>query len=451
VARHRDPSFENFGRNVRFSANAYFEPRTELDVLALLWRNAGKRFRVTGSLHSWSEAAAGGDVVLNLRHLDEVRVDGARPGLADIGAGCSVNRALSELRKQNLILPAFGMAGEQTLAGAISTATHGSGRPSMSHYVAAVRVAAFDERGRPVIRELTGGRALEAARCALGRCGIMLRVRMRCETIAEVLQQAARHPLTQFYLIPWAWSWIVQLRRRADVLPSALPARWRHRAIGFLFRVLVIDALAWLCARVLNRPAWLRGVYRLVARHVMPLAVVARADRVLLTHHYFRYVETELFVPADRVAQAAALIETVLAFAGDGASIPQADKELLDPGELASLEKLRGRYVHHYPITFRRVEQDATLISMSSDESMYAISLITFERDIVAFEAVAGLLAVAMSRMFGARLHWGKLFPHGAEAQGDLIPGLAPFAEECRALDPHGAFRSAFTERVLGF
>ncbi|MEZ6134963.1 MAG: hypothetical protein R3C53_08650 [Pirellulaceae bacterium] len=57
---------------------------------------------------------------------------------------------------------------EQTIAGAISTGTHGSGRHSLSHYVIGVRVARYDpQTGDAVIVDITDGDELRAARCSL--------------------------------------------------------------------------------------------------------------------------------------------------------------------------------------------------------------------------------------------------------------------------------------------
>ncbi|MDG2220579.1 MAG: hypothetical protein P8L85_04320 [Rubripirellula sp.] len=66
---------------------------------------------------------------------------------------------------------------EQTIAGAISTGTHGSGRHSLSHYVSGVRIAKCDDSiGEAVIEEITSGDALLVARCSLGCLGITLAV-----------------------------------------------------------------------------------------------------------------------------------------------------------------------------------------------------------------------------------------------------------------------------------
>ena len=457
-------TLENFGRNVAFTAAEYFEPRTEMEVLRVLTENPGETFRVVGALHSWSDAAAGRGHVLCLRHFDDVRVaeDGTS---AEIGAGVSVARAVAVLRRSGLTLPTYGAAGSQTVAGAVATATHGSGHPSMSHYVSAVRVACFDAHGDPIVRTFTEGQPLRAARCAVGCMGIVLRLVVRCttvhcieehtsryETLDDVLRNAARFPLTQFYLIPWAWAWIGQRRRRIDGRPASRLAVLRYRVMRFMRQSVAVNGITWLLARVLRRPDWLRGVFRILFKRPAPISVVARSDQVLMMGHLLRYAEAELFVPSAHLHPAAELVAAALRYLGDDdAKIPPAAGKRLE----AALEKLKqqlGGYVHHYPITFRRVERDDTLISMSSEGEMFAISLISFakpgSRHFIAFDAVVELLAATLATKFGARYHWGKIFPLDAKQN---VPGLAQFRTECAVPDPKREFRNDFTRRALGF
>lgn len=460
----RSHQFRNFGRNVSFDARHYFEPRTEQEVLEVLAEHPGNRFRAIGSLHSWSQAPVGDDVVLSLRHLARVRVITAgNQTCAEIGAGCTIHSVLAQLDAHGLTLPAIGMTGEQSIAGAIATATHGSGRSSMSHYVTAVRIAAYDRNGVPTIRELTKGSALRAARCAVGRMGIVLSVRVQCvptylveetstklDTIDDVLAEARERPLTQFYLMPWSWTWIAQFRRPVDGPASKPLARLRYKVIRG-FSLALLNGLTIVFARCLNSKIWIRSAYKLLSRCFMPQSIVDRAERVLMIKHRHRYVEAELFVPVGRVQDAAKLVQEVLCYiAGDGEPL-SADVQAIVAQGNGELDRLRGRYVHHYPITFRHVHRDSTLISMSSDEEMFAISLVTVSRDLGAFRDTASLLASTMARAFHARPHWGKVLPLGAKELNELIPGLREFREECDRMDPNCAFASDFTERVLDF
>ena len=140
------------------------------------------------------------DVLVDLRHFQDVNVE-LRGGKnwVTAGGGCQIKRLLAELKRQDSgTLPSMGLITEQTIAGAISTATHGSGNQSMSHFVDEVRVATYDPAtGEPMIRTINEGDELRAAallawhagRDRLGRILVAAKVQRR-----RILSALRRHP-----------------------------------------------------------------------------------------------------------------------------------------------------------------------------------------------------------------------------------------------------------------
>jgi len=122
-------------------------------------------------------------------------------------------------RQSGGTLPSLGLITEQSIAGAVSTGTHGSGKHSLSHYIDEVRAATYDPAtGKPVIRVISDGSELRAARCSLGSLGVIVSVGFWCRPqyqieehfrryngLDEVLAAETDYPLQQFYLIPWLW------------------------------------------------------------------------------------------------------------------------------------------------------------------------------------------------------------------------------------------------------
>lgn len=463
----------NFGGNVRFTPRHLYAPRTEAEILAILDRHAHGKIRVVGALHSWSPAVVSEDALVDLRHLDRVEVQHGAAGEVWVtaGGGCRIKNLLQKLHcLADATLPSVGLVTEQAIAGAISTATHGSGKHSLSHYVDELRVAAFDPTtGKARIYTWSEGAELRAARCAVGCMGIILSVRMRCvprydvaesmvacASLDEVLAGEKEYPLQQFYLVPHLWSYFVQRR-------SVTPAFSRRRRLSAqLFRAwwffgtdiglhLVIQLLV-----LLQRP----GLIRFFFRHVLAKlilknkTVIDHAERMLvMEHELFKHLEIEIFVPAGHVCRAAAFVRSVLEVFDGTIDAPAGEcAAAIEPiGMLAELLQLRGTFTLHYPITFRRVLPDDALIAMSSggEQPYYAISLITYLEPRDGFLALASFLARGMIRLFQARLHWGKAFPlTGADVAG-VYPRLSEFRALCRQVDPHGVFRNDFTEQIL--
>jgi FAD/FMN-containing dehydrogenase len=174
----------NFGGNVSFVAAHWYAPRNEEEVLELLNRHATGKVRALGSLHSWSDVAVSTDALVDMHHFDQAEIISSENGevWARVGAGCNLKRLLNILHQEtDATLPTMGGIKKQTISGAISTGTHGSGRPSLSHYMEGLRVAAYDpDTGQARIYDWKDGPELRAARCALGCMGIILSVKFRC-------------------------------------------------------------------------------------------------------------------------------------------------------------------------------------------------------------------------------------------------------------------------------
>jgi FAD/FMN-containing dehydrogenase len=464
----------NFGGNIWFEPGVIVAPRNEREVVEHLDRFRDGKVRAIGRLHAWSDAAACNEVVLDLRHLRRLALVPSGAGTLDveIGAGCTIDEVLDFLRAHGgYTLPTMGMTGRQTLAGAIATATHGAGRHSLSHYVRAARVAAYDSTGAARIYEWSDGDALGAIRCGVGCAGIVLSVRMGAEAdylidertqwfdrLEQVLREETGWPLLQFYLVPWSWRWFAQRRRRLTAEPETGPG-----VAAMLFRVmrligvdLVFNGAVRLLSGTLGSGAairaWYRHAFPVYARPGMHMVDWCR-NVLMMRHDLYRHVEMELFVPASRVEPAAAFVEWLLRQCGGESTLPPAS---LEPGRAgrvaAAAAALRGRYVHDHPILFRKVLGDDALISMTSggEGAWYAISLITYSRRLQPFEEMAGVAARAMSEAYGARPHWGKLCPLDVARLAPLYPDMPRFRAHCATVDPRRVFVNDFAARCLG-
>jgi FAD/FMN-containing dehydrogenase len=455
---------QNFGRNLDLRPSAYYEPRMESEVLEILGRHRGEKIRAIGSLHSWSSAPVSDGVVINLRHLNQVEVQCDHDaGWVTVGAGCQIKALLAHLKRHGQTLPSVGLITEQTIAGAISTGTHGSGRHSLSHYVDVVRLARYDEAtGMSIIEQIEGGDALQAARCSLGGLGVILSLRVRCRrqysieehwqeyrTLDPVLAAEREFPLQQFFLVPWRWTFMAQ-HRRENVLPRSALA-WLYRAYWFLFIDVGLHLLVLFTVRLAASWRFVQFLYR----HIIPRTVI-RGWRVtdessamlVMEHELFRHIEIELFVRSQHLPEALDYVRRVLATAADVPETSSSGSQ--GPDQFRSI---RGRYCHHYPICIRRVLADDTLISMTAGDegAWYAISLISYARpvDRDGFQQVARFLAETMAAQFGARPHWGKWCPLSAETLISLYPQFEDFRTACVSRDSQGVFRNTWLSSLF--
>jgi hypothetical protein len=390
-----------------------------------------------------------------------------------VGAGCRLKDLLARLHSRtDRTLPTLGAVTQQTISGAISTGTHGSGRQSMSHFVARIRAAVLSaETGRARIREFTDGAELLAARCGLGCMGVILSVDLPTvpkfkvaetvrihETIEDILRIYADRPLTQFIRSPYGWTWVAFERAPARDPRQSTAGRlktWFFRAYNLLWLDIVFHLVVLAVRLAGTRPtkAYFTLVPRLVLKNVER---VDDAHRVLtLRHHYFRHEEMELFVRQSDLPRAAELLRVAVeVFSGSEMQLSsEINEQLKAIGCFDEMLRLRGSYVHHYPFFFRRVLPDATLISMTAaaEEPLFSISVFTYcpARKRAAYYAFCAFLAKAFLKLFKARLHWGKHFPLDYVDIAPLYPRLDEFRSLCQAADPRGVLRNTYTARVL--
>lgn len=470
----RLPHIKNFGRDVSFTPQDYYEPKNEAEILVILERHHQQKIRPIGSRHAWNPSIKG-TVVVNLQNFQQVQIhrrnaDSDDHTCVSIGAGCQIKTVLAHLNAEGLTLPSIGLIAEQTIAGAIATGTHGSGRHSLSHYVQAVRLTCYDPSGEIAqIQPLVGGQELIAARCAIGSLGIITEVTLPCipqyyvtekatpcATIEAALALEAQSPLQQFFLMPHQWQYVVQERSVSKVSQPSQTA-WLYRLYWLINLDLGLHLLIKLFAARLRSRSLVHFLFRqILPRSLFPNWVVTdRSDRQLLMNHsLFRHFELEAFVPRSQLVAASKLITDILQLADDPHHqlTTTTQTQLKQINLLTQTEQLRGRFTHHYPICFRRIQPDDTMLSMSAGgtEDWYAISFITYCQPRDDFQAVASLLAHSLFPLFQGRIHWGKWFPIDHTIVTQQYPRLEEFRKVRDRFDPKHVFSNQFIQNKIG-
>lgn len=466
-------AIENFGRNVLIEPDSFHRVETEAEVLSVLQANRGKQIRAIGSLHAWSDAAKTDGAVIEMKRLNSVEVSENEKSVW-IGAGCKVKRALRQLARRGLTLPSVGLIDEQTVAGATATGTHGSGSNCLSHFIKAVRVAHYDSDGDAILTTINSGDELRAARCSLGMLGVIVAVEFECrkqynieeharshKTLDSAIAMEETHSQQQFYLMPWSWTYIGHHRVETKKKRSGLATLYR------LYCFLVIDVGLHIAVSVLSRTLKSAAAIRFFFKWILPWTIINRWKVVddshamlVMEHDLFRHIEIEVFVPRSSVQAATdLLIDVVSVFGGMPKRNSVETDTLLDSAnKKEELDSLAGSYCHHYPICYRRILPDDTLLTCSSasdtatpDEDWYAISFISYQcpADRVGFFKFANFIAALIAELFGGRCHWGKYNPLDNDQNGVLYSDMNRFKKVVRQFDPDGVFSNAWLDSVV--
>src|SRR5712691_11884278 len=140
--------WRNWAGNQSAQPREFTAPRSPEEVAAVIRRAAdrGLTVRMTGAGHSFTPAAVTEGIMLRPGRMTGIRSFDALAGLATAEAGCTLQTLNEQLLRHGLALANMGDIQVQTVAGAIQTGTHGTGRDvgGMAAQVAALELVLAD-------------------------------------------------------------------------------------------------------------------------------------------------------------------------------------------------------------------------------------------------------------------------------------------------------------------
>jgi L-gulono-1,4-lactone dehydrogenase len=389
---------------------------------------AGRSVRVAGSGHSFTGAALTDGTLVTLERMGALLAADAATGLVRVQGGITIRALNQALADRGLALANLGDIDAQAFAGAVATATHGTG-VTLRNLSAQVRALQVVTAAGAVV-EIDGGDDLLAARVALGTLGIVTELTLQAvpafvlrgvdapAPLAEVLgrldERVDGHRHFEFFVFPHADTALT----RADDIATE-PPRPRSALRAYVDDVLLANrAFQLACAIGRAVPAAIPTLNRLVTRLAGSSTRVDRSDRIFATPRLVRFTEMEYALPR---AVAAGAVRTIKATA--------------------------ERYAINFPIEVRFVAADDALLSPAHERetvyvAVHAYKGMEWEPYFRAVEAIAD--------EHGGRPHWGKRHFQTAATLAPRYPGWDRFAAVRARLDPDGVFTNAYTDRVLG-
>ncbi len=404
--------------------------REELIEVIRRSREAGRRVRVAGSGHSFTEAALTGGTMISLARMGSVLEADRETGRVRVEAGVALHDLNPALWGLGLAMENLGDIDVQSLAGAISTATHGTGGSlrNISAQVEAVELVTADGE----VHELDGGDELRAARVSLGALGVITAVTLRTVPAFTLHRLDSPQPLAQvldryeevveandhfeLFVFPYTETALVIERNRTDEPPNP-----PNRAAAWLNDVLLENYVLDLLARTGRRfPGMNPRMARVAARLLSHSERRDRSYRIFATDRRVRFTEMEYAVPREHG--------------------PEALRRVLD--------LIRGERIEvFFPIEFRVVAADHALLSPTYERPSAYIAVHQYRgmEWRAYFEEVEAIM-----RSFGGRPHWGKRHFQDAASLAELYPRFGDFLAIRERYDPDRLFANEYTERVLG-
>lgn len=174
--------WRNWSGSVQFRPARVETPRSEAELVKAVRRAAaeGRYVRPVGALHSSSQIIHADDVMLSLERLSGVKTTDLKAGEASVLPGTLIREAGKTLRRAGLAMPIVGDIDTQSVAGAIATGTHGSGRSFQNLATMLVGGRLVTASGEVIEFSAENDPELvRALRCSLGGLGVLSELRLR--------------------------------------------------------------------------------------------------------------------------------------------------------------------------------------------------------------------------------------------------------------------------------
>jgi L-gulono-1,4-lactone dehydrogenase len=428
-------TWRNWAGNQVAEPMAVERPASEGELVDVVRRagEAGRRVKAVGAGHSFTPIAVTDGVQVRLDRYDDLLAADLDTGLVTVQAGMSLRKLNAVLASLGLGLTNMGDVDPQTVSGAISTGTHGTGRASaaIAAQVAALELVLADGS---VVRCSAEERPdlFAAARVGLGALGLISTVTLRTEPAFLLEAHEGPMPLkdvldgfdeviggeehAELYWFPHTTTALVKRNRRVE--GPRQPLGLRRRLVDD--ELLSNGVFGLTCRACARWPSITPRVNRLASRLLGARTYVEPAPVVFTSPRRVRFEEMEYAVPRS--------------------ALPSVVRELQ-----AFIESSELRI--SFPIEVRVAPADDIWLSTASGRDTAYVAVHVFRgTPSAAYFGGAERIFVAA----GGRPHWGKLHTRTAVDLRASYPRFDDFVAVRDELDPERRFGNAYLSRVLG-
>lgn len=426
--------WKNWAGNQRATPAAIEAPSSEEELVAIVRDAAtsGQRVKMVGAGHSFTAIAVTDGHLIRPENFQRVlSVD--RPNRrVTVQAGIKLATLNAELAKRGLAMPNLGDIEYQSIGGAISTATHGTGIKlgGLATFVAGMRIIAGDGSVIECDAEHEP-EVFHTARVGLGALGILSTVTLQCEEafnvhavesaakVDELLDSLDSHIAEndhfEFFWIPnteWA---LTKWNNRTEE-PLAPRGRWKE----FRDDLLIGNGGFSLGCRIARfAPSLTPRIMGLVP-FTGRAEYIDRSDKVYTSPRLVHFYEMEYSIERSACREALNRVRKFVSESGIQISFP-------------------------VEVRFTAAD-DIPLSTAYGRENCYiAVHVYSGTHYQQYFEAVETIM-----NDYGGRPHWGKLHFQTHHTLCDRYPEWDRFQAVRKRLDPDGRFSNPYLERVLG-
>lgn len=415
----------NWAGNYRYTAPAIHRPRTLEEVQEVVAGAA--KIRALGSRHSFNSIADSPGALISLENLDPgIGID-AEARTVTVSGGTRYGTLAESLEANGYALPNLASLPHISVAGAVATATHGSGdaNGNLATSVAELEIVAADGTVHTLSRGISPD--FDGAVVGLGALGVVTKVTLDIEPTYAVRQDV-------FEALPWetvlgdfdaATSSAYSVSLFTDWSGDAVAQSWLKSRI----------AGAEAAAAALSGETFFGGSRATVARHPLPGVSAENCTE-------------QLGVPGPWSER---LAHFRMAFTPSSGEELQSEFFVRREHAVAAISELRALSHCITPLLLvseiRTVAADQLWLSTAYGQDSVGFHF-TWKPLQDEVEELLPVIEEALAPL-NARPHWGKLFQADAASLASLYPRFADFKDLAERMDPERKFRNGFLARKV--
>lgn len=424
----------NWSGSVQFSPATVANPTDEAAVARLITDTAARhgRIRVVGNRHSFTPLIATEDTLVSLDEWNGLIEANPAENTATIRSGTTIRSLGPLLLANGLGMENLGDIDVQSLAGAISTGTHGTGATLGNLSTQVEQLTLITADGTKLECSAASDPDLfQAARLSLGLLGVITRVKLRLlpayrlhlvqrrerleDCLARLETTGAGNRHFEFYTFPGS-EWVLS----KSMNPTQDPVR-DHPIRSFLNDVVLenvgLNLLSEICRWF---PNTCLPISRLAVRLASEYETVQWSHRSFASPRFVKFNEMEYFIPRSSMADCVREIQNCIQ---------------------------RDRHQVHFPIECRMVRADDLWLSPAyqRDSAVIAVHMYKGMEYRRYFDAMESIF-----RNHRGRPHWGKMHSLRAADLAALYPKWNAFLSLRERLDPNGLFLNDYLRPLFG-
>ena len=428
------PTWKNWAGNQIAHPLSIEKPRSDEELLATVVsaRERGETVKVVGSGHSFTSIALTQGRLVSLENMSGIVGVDTDAQRVTVKAGTTLADLNVLLDQHGLALANLGDITYQTVAGAVSTGTHGTGRhlTGLAGQITGMRI--INGLGQITdTNETQNTEILRLGRVGLGALGAITQVTLQAvpafrlravETpmrVDQLLEEIDTHVDTndhfEFFWVPHT-GWALTKRNNRtedDVSPQPVVRHW-------IDKVLIENyGFGAVCAVGRMRPKWIPRLAK-----ALPSSggreYVDTSYKVFASTRLVKFYEMEYSIPRSHVVDAL--------------------------NEVRSMVDSNGHLLN-FPVEVRFTKADDMALSTSygRDSAYIAVHIYKGMDYQPYFRDVEAIM-----QTHEGRPHWGKLHFRTAPDLAPAYPLFDEFLQLRKRLDPNRVFANEYTDRVLG-